>query len=675
VKQEGVESIMKGVVKLGQKGHLETDSFQEPCRQNLNARRHDIDLLRALAVLSVILFHFDVKELKGGFLGVDIFFVISGYLITLHIRQQLNERSFSFVNFYARRIRRLFPALAATLLLTSICALFVLPAALQQEFSRSAIASSVYASNLYFWTIADYFDTESIYKPLLHIWSLSVEEQFYIFWPLFLVVFFRRKLNVFITVLGIASLFAGLFINFQPTTVFYHFPFRVHEFAIGALIGGLSLSRLPRWVCTMLMLTALIAIFYGLLTTTEHSAFPGWGSGAVIVGTALLIAVSHPLLNANYLIYRPILRIGLTSYSAYLVHWPLVVFYKIMFPGKLNIFEVLMLLGMTLLMAEIFYRCIEQPPLRVKLPHYRLAVIAMAPAIFVYTAAYNQYYPSVLELVTAEKTTNVNRLSVKKMLDNMQDRRLVIEESERVIKANATGRLVPDRKIIVVLGDSHGDDLSRALRLVLGDDNVNVVLLHSICDPLTFNSISIPLGKLYESHPQEATKKENYCLGYHVDFLDKLKQVTPDLIVFSAAWRADALPYLRKTIEDIGAVVPAKILLLGRVPQFVGSPDVIFQNAVDVDQMNQMAWLHRYQIFDDFDSILSGIARDTGVYFISKTDIVCPNKVCDIGIESEIGYTDAQHWSIAGMRLYGRRVIADPIFRRALSESSRPMVK
>ena len=131
-----------------------------------NVRRVDIDILRAIAVLAVVLFHFDVKALSGGFLGVDIFFVISGYLITLHIRQQVGDGSFSFLNFYARRIRRLFPALAVTLVFTSIAAVYLLPERMLQQYAHSAIASSVYLSNAYFWSVAGYFDLDSIYKPL-----------------------------------------------------------------------------------------------------------------------------------------------------------------------------------------------------------------------------------------------------------------------------------------------------------------------------------------------------------------------------------------------------------------------------------------------------------------------------------------------------------------------------
>ena len=204
---------------------------------HVSARRIDIDLLRAVAVLAVIFFHFEIPGFDGGFLGVDIFFVISGYLITLHIQQQLSESKFNFLYFYLRRIRRLFPALVAMLLICSIAALIILPKSLLENFSNSQIASSIYISNIYFWSVADYFDTESILKPLLHTWTLSVEEQFYIVWPLFVLIAFSWRPKIAISIAAVSSLIAAEVIyDISPSTTFYLFPFRIFEFAIGALV-------------------------------------------------------------------------------------------------------------------------------------------------------------------------------------------------------------------------------------------------------------------------------------------------------------------------------------------------------------------------------------------------------------------------------------------------------
>jgi len=158
------------------------------------AYRPDIDGLRAIAVLSVMFFHLEERALPGGFVGVDIFFVISGYLITKLIYSELQASgSFSFRNFYLRRLRRLFPALFATLLLSLLLASRLLAPADLVEFAQSLVTSILSISNLFFWSVAGYFDSDSSLKPLLHTWSLSIEEQFYFLWPALLVFLFHRK--------------------------------------------------------------------------------------------------------------------------------------------------------------------------------------------------------------------------------------------------------------------------------------------------------------------------------------------------------------------------------------------------------------------------------------------------------------------------------------------------
>ena len=192
-----------------------------------------------MAVLAVIFFHFEIPGFEAGFLGVDIFFVISGYLITQHIQEQLAESKFNFKYFYLRRIRRLFPALIAVLILSSIAAVIILPMTLLQDYSYSQVATSLYTSNIYFWSIADYFDTSSTLKPLLHTWSLSVEEQFYLCWPLFILLTFNRRPRIAIGIAAMLSLIgAEMVYDISPSATFYLFPFRIFEFAIGAFMCG-----------------------------------------------------------------------------------------------------------------------------------------------------------------------------------------------------------------------------------------------------------------------------------------------------------------------------------------------------------------------------------------------------------------------------------------------------
>ena len=216
--------------------------------------RPDIDGLRAIAVLGVLLFHVGAPFASGGFVGVDVFFVISGYLITQLIWNQLKDNRFSFTQFYIRRARRLLPALFFSLLLSTVFAVQLLPPQALIHFFRALFASTISLSNIYFWNNTGYFDIDAKSNPLLHIWSLSVEEQFYLFWPAILVFIFTRKNRLAaplaIIGLGFASYFASSYFSdgmhisvagFEKEaegmpTLFYLTPFRIFEFAIGAIL-------------------------------------------------------------------------------------------------------------------------------------------------------------------------------------------------------------------------------------------------------------------------------------------------------------------------------------------------------------------------------------------------------------------------------------------------------
>jgi peptidoglycan/LPS O-acetylase OafA/YrhL len=445
-----------------------------------SSRRTDIDLLRAVAVLAVIFFHFEVPGFKGGFLGVDIFFVISGYLITLHIQQQLSNSSFSFLYFYVRRIRRLFPALIATLVLSSIAALIILPKALLLDYSHSQIASSIYLSNVYFWSIADYFDTESILKPLLHTWSLSVEEQFYLVWPLFLVLTFSKSPKVAIGIAAAFSLLAAEFtFNVSASSVFYLFPFRIFEFAIGALMCGRSLKTLPGPVSNILLFVSCLSIALSLYFVSKHTRNPGLLTVPICLGTAIIIGLSHPWLNGNNKATTIFLRFGLISYSAYLVHWPLLVFYKIYNPGPLSFSAILALMSVTYLLAEIFYIFIEKPTSKISIWDRKLLFLSSLPLVLLWAVTFDRLQPRVYRALNPQEYT------VAHVLDSIPDRRLVLKEIEKEInEENALATLEKQRKIVVV-GDSHAVDVLLSLQLLLAKTTNEVELAHSICDPLT----------------------------------------------------------------------------------------------------------------------------------------------------------------------------------------------
>ncbi|WP_299106684.1 acyltransferase family protein [uncultured Winogradskyella sp.] len=303
--------------------------------------RPEIDGLRALAVLVVVFYHVGLG-FPGGFIGVDIFFVISGYLITSLIVKELQENRFSFLNFYGRRIRRIFPASAAMVLITMVMGWFLLLPSDFIALGKSVISQTFFSSNIYFWRNTNYFAESAELQPLLHTWSLSVEEQFYMVVPLLLWALIkwakissRIKLMTVLATAFFMSLALSVFLlpKMQAFT-FYMLPTRAWELLIGSLVALLPIiSLLKRQVVRELIVSiGLLGILLPCFLYTKETLFPGLLAIPPCLGTALFILGASPNYNnrlplaAKIFTWRPIIFIGLISYSLYLWHWPLIAF-------------------------------------------------------------------------------------------------------------------------------------------------------------------------------------------------------------------------------------------------------------------------------------------------------------------------------------------------------------
>jgi peptidoglycan/LPS O-acetylase OafA/YrhL len=296
--------------------------------------RPEIDGLRAVAVLSVLFYHAGFAVFGGGYVGVDVFFVISGYLITSLIVREVSESGgFQFGRFYLRRIRRLFPALLCTVLFSWVAAFLIFSPQQMQDFGASTIAALTSLSNVYFWFEADYFDTAVFNKPLLHTWSLSVEEQFYFIWPA-LIVFVLVKMRsafalVILGLLCLASLgLAEYWMQEDREAAFYLLPARVVELGIGAALVWLpKMEERGNSVLEIGAFAGLAMIVWSIFTYSHDTLFPGVTSLLPCFGTALFIACSNAKWSSYLLRTQPMVWVGQISYSLYLVHWPVIVFY------------------------------------------------------------------------------------------------------------------------------------------------------------------------------------------------------------------------------------------------------------------------------------------------------------------------------------------------------------
>ncbi len=332
--------------------------------------RPDIDGLRALAVLSVLLFHAFPNFLPGGFIGVDIFFVISGYLISKHIFASLNSEFFSYKYFYTRRIKRIFPALILVLISSVLLGWIMLSPGEYKSLGRHVAASAGFVSNLIFWRESGYFDSAADTKPLLHLWSLAIEEQFYIFWPLiitFLWRYLKNRLTSIIFLLCITSLIYSIFlVEHNPVADFYSPLTRFWELAIGSIIAlKPNFLNNQKDSKSLLSLLGFALIIYAVIFLDKNKLFPGYIALIPTIGASFLILAGSGIytgwVNNNILSRKPIVYIGLISYPLYLWHWPLLSFTRIAESSSPSINLTIAMLIISFLLAWLTYQFIELP--------------------------------------------------------------------------------------------------------------------------------------------------------------------------------------------------------------------------------------------------------------------------------------------------------------------------
>ncbi|MCF7531474.1 acyltransferase family protein [Pseudomonas petrae] len=329
--------------------------------------RRDIDGLRALAVVPVLLFHFGLG-LSGGFVGVDVFFVISGYLITSIIFREISAGRFSFIDFWARRARRIVPAVTVVVLATLMFGWILLTPKDYAELGREVRYQSMFMSNLLFMRHDGYFDSASDFKPLLHTWSLAVEEQYYIFFPLLMVLATRYVRHWRWLLLGLLVLSFGLniwAIKHKPEAAFFLLPMRAWELLCGAMLAVAPAPKrpLPSWVYQAISLSGFAAVVLAMLSFDKTTQFPGWAALLPVLGTTAMIwANGHPASWVGRLLsIKPLVAIGLISYSLYLWHWPIHVYANAISADGISDLEAIGWILLAGALAWLSWRFVELP--------------------------------------------------------------------------------------------------------------------------------------------------------------------------------------------------------------------------------------------------------------------------------------------------------------------------
>ncbi|MEP7383511.1 MAG: acyltransferase family protein, partial [Gemmatimonadota bacterium] len=473
--------------------HVASDQQLVPAASSIKAHRTpyrpEIDGLRAIAVIGVILFHLGVPHVQGGFAGVDVFFVISGFLITGNLLTDMQAGRFSFARFYERRARRLLPALFFTLAASMAASAILLPPYQLRAMAKSLAAAVFSASNFVFWSQSGYFDTDAALKPLLHTWSLSVEEQFYLLWPTLMLLLWKRGgARLLITVLALAVIVstgaAEFVLSRDRDAAFYLAPFRVAELAIGALCVW-WIERIPSgwWKGDLTAFVGLAAIGYAIISFTDHTRFPGINALLPCLGTAAVICAPDARL-ARSVLSVPIARgIGLISYSLYLAHWPILVFVRHRTEGPFGPWLGGALLVAMFAVATLMYFYVERPfrwtahrptaEVRVSGANVAqgtrrfvtgLAVAAAALTLLAYSAYATRGWP-------ARVAPDV-RLLLAGNAEAFQRRAVAVRsprchmngafDPRRMARPDCMG-IMPDRLNVLVIGDSHAADLWMAL--------------------------------------------------------------------------------------------------------------------------------------------------------------------------------------------------------------------
>ncbi|MCB1690693.1 MAG: acyltransferase, partial [Halioglobus sp.] len=446
--------------------------------------RQEIDGLRAVSVLVIIFFHLKIAAFQGGFIGVDIFFVVSGYLITQIIVSNLGAGSFTFRDFYLRRTARILPALIAMIV-------FVLPVAMYLQQPAALIHTaqeSLYAlasvSNFYFWTEANYWAPSADKFVLLHTWSLGVEEQFYLVYPLLLVASHRiggtRGVITLLLIIFVGGTIASeIVLQTDRSAAFYFTPLRFYEFALGGLaatLPGLKLFQQSRGFSATATLVGIGLILYGAITFHGQVSLPGVTMLVPLVG-AVLILLAGPSPSARILLMNPIMsQLGKISYSLYLTHWPIIVFYRAYFGADLSVQEQVALLCVILVASVALNRGVER--------RFRLAPNGNK------TAAGTSSRTVLISVVTAASVAALTCIALiilkgwpSRMPDEARElmninpmadtiRRMKFLEKNCVPRGEIfCGERQPGKTNILLLGDSRATDIYIALKTAYPEAN------------------------------------------------------------------------------------------------------------------------------------------------------------------------------------------------------------
>jgi peptidoglycan/LPS O-acetylase OafA/YrhL len=566
--------------------------------------RPDIDGLRAVSILLVVVFHAFPPAVSGGFVGVDVFFVISGFLITKIIVSELSAGTFSLGGFYARRVRRIFPALICVLIFTYLAGWLVL---LPNDFAtlgKNIASGAAFIFNLTQIRAAGYFASDASANPVLHLWSLGIEEQFYIFWPLFVAATFAgRRFQLAISAIALASFAANLaLVGSWPEFAFYSPMTRGWELLAGGLLSVRHMRGSTGGFDNAKSLAGICLIVGGAALLNERSSYPGWNALLPVIGAVLLIDAPGSIISRRFLSARPMVQLGLISYPLYLWHWPLLSYLSIVRNGTPNLLENLGAVVVAVGLASATYRFVEVP---IRKSRYAVRNLALGMIVVGVTGAGTLLAAGVGFRFPAE----VREIATLSPNNNLGFRPPCFQENPDASAFNATCIEQGAGPLVFLWGDSTAAALYPGLDKARAKHGFRIAqFTTAACAPVV--------------------APDRRCGEVNNAAIDFVRSSRPAVVLMQAMWNKELnLAALHDTITMLRQIGVPRIVILGPVPVWKRTLPNTIVNQYRLRHVipERLSW---GVAGEGNDAFMEQVAKAEGVEYISAWRALCNSDGC-----------------------------------------------
>ncbi len=633
----------------------------------------EIDSLRAVAVLAVIFFHIEHFNVHGGFLGVDIFFVISGFLISNFIILRINDNEFSFTEFYINRSKRLLPALLVVCVTTIIIGYIKYQPESFKFLSLTVSSVLLFVSNILFYYEANYFNELANQSPLLHTWSLSVEEQFYLFFPIItFFIFNKRNKKLFLIVL-IFMIFTSLIfsqMNSQNLNTGYFFLIqsRMFELGIGALCSYIlifekekirDVSQKFKLSFRILPFVSILSIFISFFIFDKNSTLPGLLSLFPVISTFIFILTIKDNDYLSKIFSNNIsVSIGKMSYSLYLWHFPILIFYPELCETKNILFYFILLFFISFLS----WKYVEQPirNIRFNFKKFTISIIffnsclLLTCIIIYYADGLKEMYKNRLNIQTSQLYNALNETKEKDNLIINNECKFLEKNTVKRFINNVNGCLKKHQKFILILGDSHGIDVYNSIA-------------HSSEYPFI---IGLAQGNCRPDAPNDLRKKRNCHFQKAINFVHFYQKHIKSIIYTQKGSYLltdyKKLPILKNNIEKIKNYLEFLITKENYpVIWFGPNPEPNIDFSMDIKKIQQLL-LNKKRLVENenkniyvLDKYLNDFLTNSKIIYLSKIKLTGFNITNDFYYNDKFTYSDTDHWSAYGELLFGERIMSN----------------